>query len=169
MNTVSASSHRSNSVTPVIRHFPFDPLRHAPQFLESQLVLTTSKTRGNPQLLFAGETSDGYVEAGSITHVPEKPASMAGPALPASIAISGRMAEYTDSQRQVLMDAGVHFIPKPGHKKTFYTAYITWDKLELSITAFEHLKTNTGKDCLLGHFTARGILLFKRRMKDLEE
>ncbi len=169
MSHVAANSPSTKPVVPATRRVLFDPLRHAAQFLEEKLVLTTSQQRGNPKLIFGAETGDGYVEAGAITFVPERPATMAGPALPASVAITGRMAEYTDDQRQVLIDAGVQFKGKPGDKKTFYTAYIIEARMNLATAAFEQLKTRTGKACLLGQFTARGLALFKRRMTELEE
>lgn len=169
MSTSSVNSQPSRNLVPVVRRFPFDPLRHANQFLEKDLVLTTSHQRGNPKLVFGAETMDGYVEAGAITFVPQRPATMAGPELPACVAITGRMAEYTDEQRQVLTDAGVQFKAKPGEKKTFYSAYITEARLAEATAAFENLKTRTGKACLLGQFTARGIALFTHRMADLKE
>ena len=41
--------------------------------------------------------------------------------------------------------------------------------MENALSAFENLKTKTGKACLLGQFTARGLTLYKRRMAELEE
>jgi len=168
MNAASNPNPKTN-VVPAVRRALFDPLRHAAQFLEDRLMLTTSLQRGNPKLVFGTETNDGYVEAGAITFVPERPATMAGPALPASVAITGRMAEYTEEQRQMLMDAGVQFKAKPGDKKTFYTAYIIESRMGEAMAAFEQLKTRTGKTCLLGQFTARGISLFSRRLADIRD
>lgn len=169
MTHTATNSPSPKAVVPAVRRAQFDPLRHAAQFLEDKLVLTTSQQRGNPKLVFAAETGDGAVEAGAITFVPERPATMAGPALPACIAITGRMAEYTEEQRQVLIVAGVQFKAKPGDKKTFYSAYIAESQIPEAMRAFENLKTRTGKACLLGQFTARGISLFTRRLADIRE
>jgi len=158
-----ASSTKATLVTPALRTCSFDPLRHAKLFVEDDLQLVNSK-QGNPKLFVIAKTDAGVVDAGSITWIPATSATLAGPAFPSSIAITGRMAEYTEQQRGLLKNAGLTFKPKAGMQKIFYSAYCIEKHIPDAITAFTALKTSTGKDCLLGQFTARAVALFQRRM-----
>jgi hypothetical protein len=164
--STATSPYTPTSAAPAPRLVSFDALKHAAFFHEDKLTLSASRN-GHPQLIVETQTVDGLARAGTITFVPAQPATLAGRGLPASLAITGRMAEFTEVQREELRMVGVTFKPTQGIKKTFWTAYLPEHCLDHAEKVFAALKTKNGKGCAMGQFTSRAINLFRRRMVEL--
>jgi len=141
---------------PPMRNVSFDAKEHARLFRIDDLVLSVSP-RGNPRLLLEAEHEGCLVRAGTITFIAAGVATLGGQNRPASLAIHGRMAEFSDEQLALIEQAGMRVVSEEGKKKTFRTIFLDVAAVPAAQQVITNLKTSNGKPCFKGSFTANAI------------